>query len=105
MNIPQDFQDSRPSPLTRIVEAAAELQAQNARLEAENGMLRQELEQARQKALYLQGRLNEAEKRSTGQHVENNFYNDRATTIRDRGLTGTSFHMYPLRKNDEWNGA
>ena len=98
-----------PPPLARLMEAACELntlndelRSENAQLKGEVNTLRHELDEARKRTAYLQGRLDEAEKAHAGQHVENNFYNDRTTQIRDSGLDGTHFHMQVL-KNPEQN--
>ena len=100
--------------VSRLQEARvgnARLEGENARLRDDNAHLRDdithlrdELDEANRCIAYLKGRLEEAGQRRTGvQRVENNYYNDRTTLIRDSGLPDASIQMQVLKKTSDNN--
>ncbi len=82
----------------------ARLRDENARLEGENARLRDRLDEANRSIARLEGRLEEAgQRRADGPRVENHFYSDRATTIRDSDLPDASIQMQVLKKTSDNN--
>ena len=62
------------------------------------------LQTARVGIARLEGRLEEAgQRRADGPRVENHFYSDRATTIRDSDLPDASIQMQVLKKTSDNN--
>lgn len=88
----------------RLRDDNAHLRDDNARLRDDITRLRDELDEANRCIAYLKGRLEEAGQRRTGvQRVENNYYNDRTTLIRDSGLPDASIQMQVLKKTSDNN--
>ena len=65
--------------------------------------LKNELEKERQEKAYYRGLLEGVERATRQQHVENNYYNDRTTLIRDSGLPDANIQMQVLKKTSDNN--
>lgn len=77
--------------------------AREAELENEVCRLKNELEKERQEKAYYRGLLEGVERATRQQHVENNYYNDRTTLIRDSGLPDANIQMQVLKKTSDNN--
>lgn len=102
------------SAMTLILQGAAQLEEENrqlkaseaahreheATLEEELRRLRRELEKEREEKAYYKGLLEGEERVMARQHVENNFFNDRTTQIRDSRLPRANIQMQVLRREE-----
>lgn len=77
--------------------------AREAELEEEVCRLKNELEKVRQEKAYYKGMLEGIERAARQPRVENHFYSDRATTIRDSDLPDASIQMQVLKKTSDNN--
>ena len=102
------------SPLSLILQGVSLLEAENKQLQAsekahrereeqleeEVRRLRSELQCAREEKAYYKGLVEGGDRARAAQHVENNFFNDRTTQIRDSRLPRANIQMQVLRREE-----
>ena len=100
------------TPMSLILQATAQLDEENKQLRAEEAALKErvawlekeverlghELELERMEKMRLMGTAIEAGRSRAGQHVENNYYTDRTTLVRNSNLQEATFAMAPQHR-------